>query len=268
LSALYRRFLRLPDFRGKARLGSLIRKHLLESRPITVVDGLEMRLDPIEWPQAELLRDGVLEPLTVALLRRTLRAGDHYVDVGAHVGFHTLVARRAIGAGGRVVAIEPQPYHSAKLLENWRINAFENVVVYVALAAEDTGAATLPLQRASDGSRLSLALPSANDLPQRFRVPCVRLDTVLAEQRLDRVRIIKIDVEGCEDRVLAGLGEAWPRVDGLVVEVLGTPDRVTESSRRAIDMLRERGFTLRDVRGEPWACDRPLDENNVWAARP
>jgi hypothetical protein len=59
-----------------------------------------MELDPMEWTQSDLLRDGSIETLTSALYTKLLHDGDRYVDVGAHVGYHTLLARHCIGAEG------------------------------------------------------------------------------------------------------------------------------------------------------------------------
>src|SRR5437870_1459108 len=107
----YRCFLRSFDFRGKTRIESLVRSVLYTPRRSKVARDLVMELDPLEWTQIDLLRDGCIEPRTIALYESILRPGDVYMDVGAHVGFHTLMARSVIGREGRVIAVEPQPYN-------------------------------------------------------------------------------------------------------------------------------------------------------------
>ena len=87
---------------------------------------LLMELDPQEWLQLQLFESKWLEPETLNLYERLLRPGDVFIDVGAHVGFHSLVARHLIGPDGLVVAVEPQPYNAGKLLANWRANGFVN----------------------------------------------------------------------------------------------------------------------------------------------
>src|ERR1700730_18322195 len=124
LLPLYRRLLRLPEFMGKSRLIGFYRSvFFLTPRP-RLIHGLRMELDPLEWTQSDLIKNGSLEPLTSALYGKLLRAGDTYVDVGAHIGFHTLVARHYVGQSGRLIAVEPQPYNCQKLLANWRANDF------------------------------------------------------------------------------------------------------------------------------------------------
>src|SRR6185369_17472199 len=106
LFTAYRQVLRLSPFRGRDRLTRAIRSMLRPAVSI-VHNDLLMQLDPIEWTQCELLRDGIVEKSTIRLYEQILRPGDTYVDVGAHVGFHTLVARSLVGATGHVIAIDP-----------------------------------------------------------------------------------------------------------------------------------------------------------------
>jgi FkbM family methyltransferase len=264
---LYRTFLRCPRFRGKARLESLLRRCFSPSRQ-RVIHDLWMQLDPIEWPQAEILARGCLEPLTTALFSKLLRPGDVYLDVGAHVGFHTLVARHYVGQSGRVIAVEPQPHNCSKLLANWQANQFANVFLYVAAAGERDGSIVLHDQKATDRSRLTLSLDAVNDEPQRFQVPMLRIDTICESQSVERIRLLKIDVEGYELQVLRGCTSFASRIDHVVLELLDAEDEAA-SVGGILEELRNRGFsTWRTVNGDPWAPGSPLPENNVWASRP
>ena len=255
-----------PDSWRKGLVERRLRKLLFRSQTWPLDDGIRMRLGPVEWTQVTLLCKGCLEPLTVALFKRLLKSGDTCVDVGAHIGFHTMVAARIVGAHGRVVAIEPQPQNCADLLDNSKINKFENILLVVAAVGDHNGQVSLAVQSAGDRSLLSLAIPSRTDLPQRFSVPILRLDGIFAEQKLADVALLKIDVEGYELEVLHGLGAALGQVRHLILEVLGTPDRLTERAHILLAELRRRGLRFRDVLGEPWHEDRPLPENNLWVS--
>src|SRR5215831_15161314 len=111
--------LRLPHFKGKTRVETLLRRLVWTPHRTKVLGGLRMELDPAEWTQMQLLKQNWLEPSTLALYDKLLRPGDVFVDVGAHVGFHSLVARQFVGSNGLVLAIEPQPYNAQKILANW-----------------------------------------------------------------------------------------------------------------------------------------------------
>lgn len=263
----YRGILRLPNFRGKAWLETFARKVWFCQQSSRIIKDMVMELDPLEWTQITLIRDGVIEPLTVRLYEKLLRPGDTYIDVGAHVGFHTLVARNLVGHQGRVVAIEPQPYNCEKILANWGLNRFENLFLYVAAAGDRNSVAMLHEQSLTDKARLSLVLEPINDQPQRFQVPLVRLDTVFDQQQVACVRLLKIDTEGYESEVIAGLGQSFDIVENIVVEVLGTPSEVTHRSSELIDVLSSSGYDLSTVEGDPWEAGHSLPESNLWASR-
>src|ERR1700732_4899789 len=110
LDKAYDLVLRLPKFRGKAKLASLCGS-MLRPKASRIIHDMRMELDPDEWLQVDLRTFGRLEPETTALFERILKQGDTYVDVGAHVGYHVLVARHCVGPGGRLYAIDPQPYN-------------------------------------------------------------------------------------------------------------------------------------------------------------
>ena len=141
--AVYQWVLRLPKFRGVWRIQEALRR-LLFPRLLAPVDyGLRIEIDPWEWIPIEILKNGHTEPETLRLFGEILRAGDVYYDVGAHIGFHALVARHFVGPMGKVVALEPQPYNCARILRNAAINDFHNIFVVVGAVGDSAGSVVL-----------------------------------------------------------------------------------------------------------------------------
>src|SRR5262249_17670140 len=125
---------------------------------------------------------------------------------------------------------------------------------------------TLKAQAQADKSRLTVAGHGVNDSKQSFIVPLVRLDKVLADQNVDHVDLIKIDVEGFELEVLRGLGERMAQVRNIILEVLPvTPLPIVSE---IANLLTTSGFDLRTVDGTAWCPGQPCPEWNVWASRP
>jgi FkbM family methyltransferase len=263
----YQALLRLPHFKGKSRLQHLAQIAFFVPQKSKILHGLIMELDPLEWAQMDILRTGCIEPLTSELYGQLLRSGDVYIDIGAHVGFHTLVARYFVGDKGKVIAIDPQPYNCQKILSNWRANNFENLLVYVAAAGNRNEAIILCDQSVTDKTRLSLCLEPVNNQAQRFRVPVIRLDEIVKEQSLEYVRLLKIDVEGYETEVLDGLGNHVNVVENIVIEVLGTQTGLSVKSLDLVKRIQTLGYNLRTVQGETWTPGSELPENNLWASR-
>jgi FkbM family methyltransferase len=201
---------RLPD--GWWTVSPLVRVRRL---------GLRLDLDLRDNLQRALYATGTYEPTLVRFLHDELRPGDVMVDVGAHIGVHALTAAarlRGLG-GGTVVAFEPAHDSAARLRAAAARNRLEVTVVEAALGAEP-GTADLRADPAYDIADAGVrSLHGHGTRVQTVRV--TTFDAWAAEARLERLDLVKLDVEGAELEALRGmagaLGRLWPRA--LVVEV-------------------------------------------------
>lgn len=182
---------------------------------VTLADG---------WHRGLYFR-GVYEPQTTRLVADLLRPGDVFLDVGANVGYYACLAA---ARGATAHAFEPNPALTALLRRTRDLNAFgaRLVVNEVAVDAAD-GLAELHLSPQALNTGLSSLLP----LPHlragaTAPVPTVTLDGYCARRGIARIRLVKIDVEGAEARVLAGAGRvlATLRPDAVICEVGGFAD--------------------------------------------
>jgi FkbM family methyltransferase len=147
---------------------------------------------------------GVWEPDLAAYIRSRLQDGDVFVDVGANIGYDTLLAARRVGAAGRVIAIEASPPVFARLSETLRINGSPGTVRVINQAAADR-AGTLTIY---SGPQHNVGLTTTvrrGAMPPVGEVLARPLGDLLQDDEKSRVRLIKIDVEGGEDAVLAGM---------------------------------------------------------------
>ncbi len=252
-------FLRLPHFKGKTRIEDTLRRLFWTPNQTEVFGDLRMELDPAEWTQMQLLKRNWLEPRTLELYAKLLQPGDVFVDVGAHIGFHSLVARQLVGPTGLVVAIEPQPYNAQKILANWRANNFTNLKLIIAAASSSDGWVELSDQPNTDRSLLTLQGNSGKDEAQRFEVPAVRLDSILQRHKISHVKLLKLDVEGYENEVIKGLADGLSNVRNIIFEMLPS------ATVGITQLLRERGLELRTVEDRQWEAGMVIPENNVWA---
>jgi FkbM family methyltransferase len=224
-----------------------------------------MELDSQEWLQIHLLGRDWLEPRTIELYRKLLRPGDIYIDVGAHVGLHALIAHQCVGAQGRVIALEPQPYNCNKILINSQINGADNILVVMAAAGAEDGLIMLHNQARSDKARLTLAGEGVNDVSPCFEVPVMRIDSVCARHSVERVKLLKIDVEGYEREVLAGAEETLAITKNVIFECLPKTDpAAVQDVVRRLDRL---GFSLHQIDGSDWNTKVDPIEHNLWACR-
>ncbi len=208
------------------------------SRPF-LVHGHKMYLANSQSPSLGLALSMMLdhyEPLTTRLLEHVVGPGMTFVDVGAHVGYFTLLAARLVGPGGRVYAFEPDPSSFALLERNIALNSHKNIVPVPRAVSSHSGRATLFLdQRGSDRNTL---------LPESGRSSSIEIDTVALDEFfelecINKVDVLKIDAEGAEDQVIRGmtLSAAAGKVRTVVFEF--TPFACESSGTAPSDFLRQ-----------------------------
>jgi len=149
-----------------------------------------------------LIAYGEFSELEWTLLQRYCRPGNVVVEVGANIGAHTVTIARAVGAAGRVVAIEPQPAVFQALCANLALNCVLNVDALNIGCAESARTLAVPaLDYAQEGNFGGVSLSAPGKGPS-ISIRCEALDTILQDFR--RVDFLKVDVEGMEHDVLAG----------------------------------------------------------------
>ncbi len=194
------------------------------------------------------------EPITTAQLTGRLRPGQLFVDIGANHGYFTLLAAALVGPSGRVAAFEPNPRVFEQLRTHVRLNGFADRVRLERCALGDQPAAAVPLyvSQVASNSGLSSLTPNAaalscHDLSETATVP-VTVETfdgwIAASRLLDRreaIDLVKIDVEGAESHVIAGMARtlATGRIRALIVE--------TAWQGPAHCRLRDAGFTAQPL---------------------
>jgi FkbM family methyltransferase len=171
-----------------------------------------LSVDPATPIGRVLAVSGEWEPHVTEAFRGRLGTGDVCVDVGAHVGYYTLLASTLVGPTGHVYAFEPVGDVYETLRVNVARNDARNVSTFAVAAGSEEG--TGVLLRAPGASPLTSSLsPRMLESPHGARsenfvateVPVVAVDDVLPADSLPRVRVVKIDVEGHEVEVLRGM---------------------------------------------------------------
>ena len=211
------------------------------------VAGVTLTVDVTEFTTSALyFGRAPYEPHTTTFLRRALRPGALFVDVGASHGYFTLIAAALVGPAGRVIAFEPNPDVAAQLDAHIAANGFADRVAVRREALADAPATDREFFVSQDAanSGLSTLTPSdseiANGLLSLAHTVHVRVDTFDRWRRaagLARIDLVKIDTEHAEGLVVSGMAESLASgvVDRVICET--TPES------RAHGILCEAGFT-------------------------
>jgi FkbM family methyltransferase len=200
--------------------------------------GGRMLVDLTDFIGTRIYHFGVWEPHLSALISARLKSGDVFCDVGANIGYYTVLAAPIVGDSGKVVAIEPSPATFEALCQNVKLNNADNVRVVSAAVSDRPG--TLTLFHSPYTNRGATTTVARGGFIREVDVPALPLADILLPDEKQRLRLIKIDVEGAEGPIMQNLLETirdYPETMEIICEM-----SVSETIADApdIDMLVER----------------------------
>ncbi|HVH82060.1 MAG TPA: FkbM family methyltransferase [Stellaceae bacterium] len=224
--------------------------------------GATVTIDPTDYLGWAILRTGNYEPASLGLALRLMQATPGlFVDVGANFGWFSCAVAGI--AGSTVIAVEADCANCAALRRN--LTGFANAVVVNAAAGSRFD--TLPIRRRAFTNSGTVAIEPADAASCRDWVAAVPLSDLLHRVGAspERPILVKIDVEGFEPQVLAGLDFAGPsRPRNIIMEY--EPTLSAWESLVALDaFFAERGYDVLDVHGRPVAAAESIPEANIWA---
>ena len=211
------------------------------------IHGATVVLNPTDPVVSGALHFGVYEKAETRFFQSACRDGMTFLDVGANLGYYTALAARVVGPNGRVLAVEPDPDSFGYLEQTIAANAVGNVEAFPVAASD--APATLPLYISTDNRGDNRLYASGEDRPQ-VEVAARPLDALLRENKIDTVDLIKIDVQGYEPKVIAGLRETITSSPNLTLLTEFWPQGIDEASEDAnefLQTLRELGLTLHEL---------------------
>ncbi len=230
---------------GSEEFASLHRQKNRGDISVAQCDGWLMYASPNDvYGGKGILRNGKYEPHVSSVFRSRLRPGFQVLDIGANIGYYSLLAATVVGPSGNVIAVEPNPRNVRMLLASARLNHFENLQVLQIAAGREWGV----LVFYTDGSQGSVRKPVDGDaILEAETAGAARLDDILKGRRID---VIKIDVEGYEHEALEGCLETIRAHRPLIfsefqpASFVGSPEeylRFLENEGYRFSILREEG---------------------------
>ncbi len=253
-----------PVHHGKRAVWRKVAKHVRWLESWTTAETIfrsKLRVDPSDDVGRCIYYFGVWEPNLTAWIRSSLSPGDTFVDVGANIGYFSVLAAGVVKERGSVVSIEAMPRACEVLAGNLQLNGVGNARV-VGMAVWDT-VGNVEMFGPSVG--ISGTTSAVETWAERWnhrskvRVPCAPLSSILTTAEIRNTRIVKIDVEGVEWRAVAGMRELIENGrDDLEIVVEVSPDSLRLAGRSCQDLyalFRRFGFhiyQIENVYGDPY----------------
>jgi len=223
--------------------------HLAKTRTGAV---LEVEIDDLV--QGYIYLFGVWEPSITYWVVSSLSAGDVFVDVGANIGYYSVLASSIIGQEGLVVAVEPSPHFYSALQRNLKRNNCTNVSAWNLAASDRTDVVLNFVQPDRFNRGNSTAVLAEGSSQALFRAKTELLANLIPDSRLANTRLIKIDVEGFELAALRGMASLFDRLRfevEILVEI--SPEllkRQFQSARDIFELLRIHGFNAYKINND------------------
>jgi FkbM family methyltransferase len=223
-----------------------------ESNPVVRIGGpLGGQSMRVNWALHKTYVFGTYEPGVVQGLEELIRPGWTAVDVGANIGYFTLLMANRVGPQGKVIAFEPLAENFRILQENIQLNGHTNVV-----------AENLALMSRTERIELRSATPGAitwvasvridqNSAVESQSVEAVTLDEYVQKKGIAKVDFLKIDVEGAEASVLEGATNVLNRDKPILLIEMHELDRFKDE-HPAILKLRDHNYHLRSLGVREW----------------
>jgi FkbM family methyltransferase len=252
---------------GARRAWALLHRLAFRSGERRVVaGGMPMWVDTRDRVIAtRLLGEGVWEPAETAAFIARVGAGMCVFDVGANIGYYTLLAARAVGPSGRVYAFEPESCNFGLLTRNVAENGFANVRAVHAAVSDRNGTVRLHLDEANFGAHSLEAGSVRTSAGRSEEVITVPLDSFADEARgFEPGVLVKIDVQGAEALVVEG-GRRLLGLPNVTVFLEIWPEALARAQADAAGLLatlENLGFRFEDIEA-PESERRPLSSDEI-----
>jgi FkbM family methyltransferase len=196
------------------------------------VQGHRMFLDAAD--SLSLSVNGAYEPFETELLHSLVKPGDTVLDIGANIGYYTLILARLVGERGKVYAFEPDPTNYELLKRNIALNGYKNVVPVMKATSNKNG--TLRLYLCRDNKAMHRVYDSQY-CDGFIEIEAIRLDDYFAG-REEKIDFIKIDIEGAEYAALEGMATLLGKSRRAILVTEYTPIAIKEFGIEPQEYLR------------------------------
>ena len=193
---------------GALAIYSSLSRFLWSNKPVVEVQGSKMYVNPEGLPKSYIktfqayIISGSWEQLTTEMFKQVVKEGDVVVDLGANLGYYTLLAARLVGEKGKVYAFEPEPINYSLLLKNIELNGYDNIVAVQKAVSNVTGKVRLFLDSKDTGAH---TIYQPGNKREFIEVESVALDEFFKDKE-HQINVIKMDIEGAEMAALSGMG--------------------------------------------------------------
>ncbi len=228
-----------------AFIGSALKRLLRVKRRVVETDNGIFFIDPASNFGNGVLESGY-EPEMTETLNSLLGEGDTFVDLGANEGYFSIIASKIVGNSGKVISIEPQSRLQSVIFRNMSENKAFNIDVFQRAISDHIGIASLSLLPDMNTGGSGLFCATKYSVPKE-NVPQVTLAHLLNQTCKDKIRLLKMDIEGFEYEAIFGSENYFINdiIENIALELHPTLlERRGKSAEEILHFLQKCGYVI------------------------
>jgi FkbM family methyltransferase len=254
------------EFPTRLRIFNTFRKFWgLDILKFKTPSGLQLSLDITDWVQSQIYFSGNYEGKSVELFKRLSADAPVIFDIGSHVGQYALeCAQIDISLSKQIFAIEVNPKTFTYLLNNIQINKFSNIKAVLGAVSSKSDILNINIPAYWNMGNTQINEAVENTGFDNYLAASFDILTLLKKYGLQKIDLIKIDVEGHEFDVLSGLFQHNIFPPNIIFEHI--PDIFTRCAD-LINLLKHAGYIIKDIDGNNYTDSKKVPEQNLWAQK-
>lgn len=208
---------------------------------MAIVHGNKMFLDIND--DLKLSTDGMHERFETSLFKKFVKKGGTVLDIGADIGYYTLLTGKLVGENGKVFAFEPDPSDFNLLKKNIAVNGYKNITPVNKAVSNRSGKA-----------QFSLTISSIGNVYTDIEEKLITVDTITLDEFFKdysgKIDLIKMDIEGAEGKALQGMFNLLKKNENIIIITEYHPrhlKRLGTKPENYLDMLEEHGFVIHHI---------------------
>jgi FkbM family methyltransferase len=244
----------------------IIKKRNLELKESKIINVNNCKIITIPQDKgisSELLIYGNHEPLTTNIILKELSEGMNCVDIGSNIGYYVLLENIKIGKNGKIWAIEPSPENFLTLKENIKLQNVENIKAFNFAIGDKNGEIEFLISKKSNWSKVKNKNDSLESDDKIINVQLKTLDSFSEENNLEKVDLLRMDVEGYENKIILGAIKFLKQFKPIVMVEIHKMIMGKEETKKILEKFKEINYENKFFIPRIFDCQIIGNENDI-----
>jgi FkbM family methyltransferase len=216
------------------------------------IDGNKIYLDESD---SLFLSSSILHEKTIVdLVKNEIKKGDVVIDIGAHIGYYTVLFAKLVGPEGRVFAFEASPTNFEILKKNVDVNGYQNVTLNNKAVSDKDGKLTLYITGRTSTENFLFKPENfigSSKIKDTIEIDSITLDDYFRDFK-GQINFLKMDISGAEPRVIKGMGSILSKNDSLKIQQEWWPNAIRTHGiepESHLKLLTQMGYKIYEIDG-------------------